>query len=153
MPRFNPDPTQASGGITNLPKDSYTFEVSNFKAFDMSKDLPDGSRKESYGVQFEAKVVSEGAYKGRKIYPRLWLHNDGSRNAAKGFLLAVTGYTSRQENEWNGEYGGKDWSFDTDDKSVGSGWHELSGKLIAADVDVKMLGDMESQTIRWRIYQ
>lgn len=146
-PRFNPNPTEAQGGISNLPKGSYTFEIGETKAFDASKDT-----KESHGVQIQMTVISEGPHKGKKIYPRFWMSSVGGRNATKGFQLAALGFTGKQEEDWNNQFGGKDWGYDTDDKSVGSGWSELKGQLVCADLDITMQGEAEFQSYRWRPY-
>ena len=158
MGKFNPNPTEASGGIVNLPKGSYTFEVGVIKAFDRSKTNPDGSEKPSHGVQVELTVISEGPAKNKKIYPSLFQHNEGSRNMTKAFQLAVLGYTVKNEDDWNKQFGGKDWSYEVDDQkkhlSVGSGWSELKGKVICADLDITMgkVGDAEFQSYKWRPY-
>ena len=147
MPRFNPNPTEAQGGIVNFPKGSYTFEVKGVKPFDSSKP-----EKESHGVMITVEVVNECPQKGKKAYPRLWLSSEGARNAAKSFQLSVFGFTPKQEEEWNSQYGGKDWGYDTDEKVCGAGWMEMVGQLISADLDIQMLGDAEFQQYRWRPY-
>lgn len=151
MPRFNPDPTKATGGIVTLPKDSYTLEIGDITCF---KKEVDGEIK-NHGVQVPLKVVTEGPYKGKTVFARLWMHNQGSQDAAKRFQLAATGYTSKQEAEWNDAFGGKDWGYDTDDKNaVGDGWRELKGKLVVCDIEIQIgQNDMEMQQFKtWRIY-
>ena len=151
MPRFNPDPTKASAGILTLPKDSYTFEIGDVKAF---KKEVDGVLK-NHGLRVALTVVSEGPYKGKTVYPSLWMHNEGSQNATKRFQLAATGHTSKTEEAWNNEFGGADWGYDPDDKNdVGSAWRELKGKLIVGDLEVSMgTNDSEMQNFKaWRVY-
>lgn len=152
MPRFNPDPTKATAGMLILPKDSYTFELGEPKAFIFDKN----PEKVSYGIQYPLIVASEGQFKGRTVMHRLFLHSDAAAGMAKQFQMIAAGYAPLKpgsESAWNDENGGKDWSFDTDDKSVGSGWHELKGKIVSADVDIVEREGNQNQTFKFRVYE
>lgn len=148
MPRFTPNPTEASGGLSNLPKDSYTLKVISAKGFKNKEG-------DKHGVRVGLEVISDGAQKGKKIYPAFYMHNDGGMNMTKAFQLAVTGYTVKQEDDWNAKFGSKDFGYDTDDGSVGNGWSELQGQIVSADLDVtvsKTDATTEFQSFKWRPY-
>jgi len=151
MPRFNPDPTKASAGIVTLPKDSYSFEIGDIKSFKKEKD----GVLVNHGLAVPLTVVSEGPYKGKVVYPRLWMHNEGSQNATKRFQMAATGFGPKQEEEFNDSFGGSDWGYDPDDKNdVGTAWRELKGKVVICDVEVAAgQNDTELQNFKtWRVY-
>lgn len=138
MPRFNPDPTKATGAPIQLTKDTYTFEIGEASPFQFDKD----PTKISYGVQYKLTVVSEGPFKGKSIFARLFQHTDGAQDMAKKFLLAAAGLNPNKpesDTQWNEAYGAKDFSFSIEgqNKSVGDGWNTWKGQMIVADADLK----------------
>ena len=151
---FSFRPSAVVVGIEILPKDSYTFEVGEPKSFIRTSKDPAKNNAENFGVMYPLKVVSEGASKGKTIYQNLWMHSEGGQKAAKGFLMAATGFSQKQEKEYDTKYETADFSYDPNAKTAGAAWHELTGKMIKCDLDVGM--DTEQKEVQkfgfWQAY-
>ena len=153
MPRFTPNPEAASAGPLILDKDDYSFEIVKASAFIFDKN----PEKISHGVQFQLKIATEGQYKGKTLIARCFQHTPASEDMAKKFLLCAAGYDPNKkedEERFNAEFGAKDWSYDTDDKSVGDGWASFNGKIIAGMAQEPKLADggQMNQNINWKPY-
>lgn len=151
---FSFRPSSVVAGFEILPKDSYTFEVGEPKSFKNISKNPDKAGQEIFGVRYPLKVVSEGPKKNKSISTQLWLHTEGGVKMAKGFLMAVSGYKMNDEKAYDDKYDAADWTLDIDNKSCGSAWHELTGKLVNCDLDVQMDDQAREQQKfgNWRIY-
>lgn len=150
MPRVDIDFTKASAsGLTILPADTYTFEIGEPKAF-----ARQGQNGENYGVQFPLKVVG-GEKDGKRVFMSGFMHTEGSLGMTKRFIMTALGYNPRtQEAEFNEKYASADWSLDTDAKTCGSIYHELTGKLIIGELDVRMdnKGQEQQNFKSWLVY-
>lgn len=124
MPRYQPDPTKASFGFPLFQKGMYRLELGEPKSF----AAKDGS---NYGVRVNGKVITSNDHPelvGKQFPISLYMHTEGAENYSKGVYAKALG--CKTDAEFNEKYGGEDWSFNTDDASVGSGWHLLKGTVI-----------------------
>lgn len=135
MPRFNFDPNAVSASIEVLPKDSYEFIIGEPKSF-MRKNR---KGEDSYGIRYPL-VVAEGPHKDKRVFYSIYQQSEGAQAVGKQFLMAALGYdrSSDAEKEYNAAHGGADFSFNTDDQTVGDGWMELKGQRVNGELDVAM---------------
>jgi hypothetical protein len=152
MPRFQPNPEAATAGALILDKGEYAFEVKKLSPFIFDKD----PNKISHGVQATLTVVTEGQYKGKTINARMFMHTSAAEGMSKQFLLSALGLNPARRDEeerFNSEYGAGDWSYDTDDKSLGSAWDVLLGKILTGVAgEPKENNGMLNQNFSWRPY-
>ena len=154
MPRYTPNPAENTAGALILEKADYAMEITKLSAFIFDKN-PD---KISHGVQATCKIVTEGEYKGKTINSRLFYHSSGAADMSKKFLMAALGLNpafKADEERFNSEFGASDWAYDTDDKSLGSGWDVLVGKIIGAAAGEPKLdaaSGMMNQNFSWKPY-
>lgn len=150
MPKYTVNPTEATAGQVILEKGEYAFEITKVAPFIFDKN----PEKISYGVGATVKVTTDGPFKGKTIQARCFQHSDGARDMSKRFVMAALGFDVKQEDLFNAEFGGSDWSFDTDDKSVGDAWRQLEGKILRGDAqEVKMDNQgNQNQNINWKLY-
>ena len=151
MPKFNHNPSDSNAAQLVLEKDTYNFEIGKPSVFIFDKD----PNKVSYGVQYPLTVMSDGKYKGKKIFFRCFQHTDGSRDMAKRFLVAAEGFNPQKQEEeekYNEAYASKDWGFDTDAKTYGDGWEIPVGKLVTADADIKEKDGNMNQNLNFKPY-
>lgn len=151
MPRFEPDPSKVSATIDILDKDDYEFIIGTAKSFAAMND--NGSVK-NHGVRYPIEVA-EGTSKGKKQFQTCYQHTPGSEAFSKQFLMAAYGYdvTPAGEKEFDRDFAGKDWSYDTDSGSVGEVWRGIEGKRVIGSADIgtnKNTGDPMQQFKAWR---
>lgn len=153
MSRFNFPVADVAAGQEIFPPDTYNFEVGNsVKAFE-GKEKEDGTK--AYGIRLRLKIVSEGPHKNKGIPMSFYLHNEVSQQMTKRFIMAVLGYSQKQEKEFDAAYGAKDWSFDTETGEVGEVYRELEGKLVTCELAIqpnKQTGDEQQNFKRWMVY-
>lgn len=150
MPIYNNDPSKVVAGFTVLPKDSYEFIVGEPKAFEKT-----GQKGVNYGVRFPL-VVATGPMEGTKAQPHVcYEHTQDAEAFGKQFKMAALGFGKGREEEkrFDKEYGGKDWSFDTDSGGVGDAWREMVGKRVIGDYDIGInpnSGEEQQKVLGWR---
>lgn len=134
MPRYESNPSAVQSSIEVLPKDDYEFVVGEPKAFERT-----GAKGVNYGVRY-GLTVGSGDYNGKRTVVTLYEHTEGAQSMAKRFKMAALGYAGgrAEEKRFDAEWGGKDWSFDTDSGSVGDAWRELVGQRVVGSLDVRM---------------
>lgn len=153
MPRIVPDPTKAVSGFLTYPKGEYVVEIRDPKSF---YTPPRPGKNENYGVRFDGKIISsidQPGFVGKPFPVQCFQHTDGALDFSKGIQMAALG--CKKDEEFNEKYGGEDWSFNTDDKSCGEGWHKMSGQVIKVTIgDVKMdptTGDEQTGNMKYSI--
>lgn len=133
MPRYQPDMNKASFTFPIFQKGLYTLEIGEPKSF---AKMENGAAK-NFGVRAPAKVVQSDDYPdmvGKNFQPiNFYYHSDGGINYSKGVLAAILGASS--DDDFNQRFGSMDWVFNTEDNSVGQGWHDLRGKLVIVECD------------------
>lgn len=139
MPRYEPDPSKVSATIVVLPKDRYEFIVGEPKAYERTTKK---NSLQQYGVMFPL-TVAEGPLKDKKIFFNGGQDNDIAQSVTKQFCMAAMGFSLNEQGEadFNHKYNHDDWSYNTDDKSVGEFWKKLKGKRVNCDVDITMADD------------
>lgn len=132
MPRYEHDPSTVSASLFVFPKDEYEFKVGRPRAFERTA----AKGHQSYGVRFPL-TCTQGQYAGKKSVFSIYLHSDGAAGMGKRFEIAAAGYDVNDANEarYNDESKGKDFSYDTDNGEVGSGWLEFEGTSVMCDVE------------------
>jgi hypothetical protein len=148
--KFSFDPTAVQAGMVVLPKDDYEFVLGEPKVFYRVKE--DGN--ESYGITVPLLVVSEGEFKGKRIFPQFYLHTEAAWPMLKGFQLAALGFNVNQESQFNAQYKAEngEWDIDFENKTLGDFWRKLTGQRISATAEVKpntVTGTDQNQ-FRWR---
>lgn len=136
MPNYNYDPSSAVASFEVFPKDEYEVQIGEPKAF--IKQSGEGDKAhDSYGIRFPL-IIKEGAYAGKKMFYSTYLHSEGGQSFAKRFQMAALGYGKGkpEEDRFNNDMRGKDWSFDPETGGVGDAWREFVGKRIIVAVDV-----------------
>lgn len=131
MPRYTPNPTNVIAGFAVYPKGVYYIELGTPVAF----ATKEGSDKSNYGINFPAKIVSsidQPSWVGKPMPTRCFQHSDGGLSYSKGIQMAALGV--KKDDEFNEKFGGEDWSFDTDDKSCGGGWHKMANQVIGVEI-------------------
>lgn len=134
--RYEHDPSKVVASLTILPKDDYEFVVGRPKAFERTAS----KGHQSYGIRFPLSVVG-GPQDGKKTVYTIYLQSDGGAQMGKRFQMAVAGFATNEKNEklYDAEVAGKDWSYNTDDGSVGEEWLAYEGKHVCCDVDVEQI--------------
>lgn len=146
MPRYDFNPEAVTATIEVLPKGDYEFIVGEPKSF-MRKNR---KGEDSYGIGFPLVLAEDanGKRKGTRIFFNTYQQSEGAQAIAKQFLMAVHGYkrTEEDEKKFNAEFAGKDWGFNTDDKSVGDAWMSAKGKRVKGSLDVGINEENGNQT-------
>lgn len=140
MPVFNNDPSKVSAGFTVLPKDDYELIIGSPKAFFKTGQ---NGKADNYGVRFPLTVAS-GPYQGKKSVPaNLYEHTEDAQSFGKQFKMAALGYGKGREEEerFDKDQAGKDWSFDTDSGACGDAWNEMTGKRVVGSYDIQIATD------------
>jgi hypothetical protein len=152
MPRFTPDPTKVTTGFPVYPKGSYVVEIGEPKTFfNPGKD----GKGDNFGVRFAGKIVEPTEFAGKPYSIQCMQHTEGSQSFSKNYQMAALGYNPSDNDSqaaFNTEKGMADWSFNTDDNTVGDGWHEMKGKVIRLDLDTAMDKDQKEQQKVSKIY-
>lgn len=150
MPRYDNDPTKVVASFEVLPKDDYEFIVGEPSSFERTA----AAGHQSYGVRFPL-VVAEGAMQGKRFMHTCYEHSEGAQTMGKQFLMACLGYGKgrAEEQRFNKDMAGEDWSFDTDTKAVGDAWRKPVGKRVVGSLDIQISnsGDEQQQTKGWRV--
>lgn len=145
MPRYNHDPSLVSASLFVFPKDEYEFKIGRPRAFERTAS----KGHQSYGVRFPLTCTS-GPHAGKKSVFSIYLHSEGAAGMGKRFQIAAAGYDVNDRNEklFDAENAGKDWSYDTDNGDVGTGWLEYEGVSVVCDVDVQPQKDDKGQDVK-----
>ena len=148
MPRYDFSPDAVFATIPVLPKGEYEFIVGEPKAFLRQNQ----KGQDSYGIRFPLVTAetSNGVKKGTRIFFNTYQQSEGAQAIAKQFAMAVFGFkrTDEEEQRFNSEFAGKDWSFNTDTGVVCDAWMELKGKRITGSVDVQANRDHPDQLMQ-----
>lgn len=143
MPRFTPDPTKATFGFPVFQKGVYRIELGEPKSF---FGVGKGGKPDNYGVRYPAKVIDSDNHEmvGKNFNPiTLYQHSEGACNYSKQVEAAILG--TRNDEEFNTDYGSEDWSFNTDDGSCGSGWYLLKGQVVDVEVGDPSVNENQDQ--------
>lgn len=127
MPRFTPDPTKVASGFLTYPKGTYRVELGQAQSF-ISKNK---AGVENHGVKFTGKIVSSidnPAFVGKPHPITCYQHTEGSEAFSKAIQMAALG--CKKDAEFDAKFGTEDWTYNTDDKSAGEGWHKMDGQVI-----------------------
>lgn len=165
MPRYNPDPSKVAFGFAKYEKGIYRLEIGEPKAFAF-KDKTDPTKETSWGVRLPAKVIASDDYPamvGKQFNPiNLFKHSEGGETYSKGVEAAILG--AKNDEEWNNKYLGMDFSYNTDDGSVGDYYHLLKGKIVDVECgepekpkdkqgNVQEEKDTQTNVVRFRIVE
>lgn len=154
MPRFEHNPANVAASIEVFPKDDYEFIVGEPKPFHGITKSGKNEGKENYGMRF-ALSIGRGDYQGKRTVYTIFEHNEGSQSVGKQFKMAVLGFGKgrAEEQRFDAEFGGKDWSFDTDSGEVGDAWREMTGQRVTGSLDVEQgqNGDEQQSWKGWRV--
>lgn len=150
MPIYNNDPSKVVATFEVLPKDDYEFIIGEPKAFEKT-----GDKGVNYGVRFPLTVAT-GPMEGKKGSPvSCYQHTEGAQQYSKGFLMAAAGFGKgrAEEQRFDSEAAGKDWSFDTESGQCGDAWRELTGKRVVGIYDIELnpqTGEQQQKVVGFR---
>lgn len=149
MPRFEANPASVTTSLEVFPKDDYEFVIGEPKTF-FRQNSKGG---DSYGIRLPL-TIGTGDYQNKRTLVSLYFQSEGAQSMAKQFQMAALGYGKgrTEEERFNKDWGGKDWSFDTDSGAVGDAWRELVGNRVVGTLDVTISdsGDEQQQFKGWR---
>lgn len=138
MPRYDFNPDAVSATIEVLPKGEYEFQIGEPKAFGRKN----AQGNDSFGIRFPLVLAEDanGKRKGTRIFFNTYQQSEGAQAIAKQFLMAVHGFKRNEagEREFNEAFRGKDWSFDTDNGTVGDAWMSAKGQRVKGELDVSI---------------
>ena len=135
MPQYQPDFSSVAAGFELLPEGIYEFKVGVGKTFE--KNHPKSGLSHGVGFLLEVTEILEGGSSdalGKKAYFRCRCQDETAMSFSKQFVMAVLGYSLKDERTFNSERGDADWSYDTEDNSLGELWQELAGGTVQAAV-------------------
>jgi len=144
MPRYEFDPSKDQAGMVVLPKGTYEFIVGEPKSFIRKNS----KNEDSYGVRYPL-TVADGEKKGTRISYSTYYQSEGGRGMAKQFLMAVLGYKARgegsqgEEDRFNNDFRGQDWSFDPEEGAVGDAFRAVVGQRVIGILDVQPAKDRD----------
>jgi hypothetical protein len=151
-PRFEFDPTTVVASMEVFPKGEYEFQIGEPKSFlrQAGEDKHD-----SFGVMYPLVIKLPSEYDGKRTVFSTYYQSEGSQAMAKQFMMAVLGYGKGkpEEDRFDRDMRGKDWSFDPETRSVSDVYRELSGKRVIGTLDVSKntnTGDPQQQFKSWR---
>lgn len=148
MPTFNFDPNKAQVSFDVLPKGEYEFTIGEPKPFFRQNS----KGEDSYGIRFAMKCVTPGL-ESKRVQPySCYMQSEGGQSFTKQFLMAALGYEKgpKEEQRFNEDMGGKDWSFDPESGSVGSAYSGAQGSRIIGIVDVSIDKDTGAEQQQWK---
>ena len=151
MPRFNIDPSKVSATIEVFEKGDYEFAIIGEPKTFMRKNR---KGDDSFGVRYQLEIKSDGPANGKKLLVSCYQQSEGAQSMTKQFFMAVLGYQRKasEEQRFNNDFAGADWSFDTDSGMVGDMWRTIIGKRVACSLDVGISDSGEQQQVfkQWR---
>jgi len=139
MPQYQPDLTTVAAGFELLPDGVYEFKIGPPKPWE--KNDPDKGL--SHGVRYllEVRELLEGEdaslVKGKKSIFTCRCHDDIGMSFSKQFVMAALGYSGKEEAKFNEDMKEADWSYDTEDLSVGDIWEAVAGKIVVATLGTR----------------
>ncbi len=148
MPRFEPDPSKVSATIDILDKDDYELIIGEPKAFASKNE--DGTIR-NHGVRFGV-TVAEGPSKDKKQFNTCYQHTPGSEGFSKQFVMAAYGYdvTPSGEREFDRDFAGKDWGYDTDTGTCGEVWQGMANRRVVGSADIGTNPTTKEPTQQWK---
>lgn len=135
-PRFEFDPTTVVASMEVFPKGEYECVIGEPKSFlrQAGEDKHD-----SFGIRYPLVLKLPSEYDGKRTLFSTYYQSEGSQAMAKQFMMAVLGYGKGkpEEDRFDREYRGKDWSFDPETGGVADIYRELTGKRVIGTFDVQ----------------
>jgi hypothetical protein len=149
--KYEFDPNAVSATFEVFPKDDYEFSFGEPKAFERTNR----KQQQSYGVRYGLTITTEGPFKGKKSSVSCYMHSEGGQAMAKQVIMAALGYkrTPEEEQRFNRDFAGQDWSFDPDNGSCGAVWRSIAGKRAVCSLDVgknEENGEEQQKFASWR---
>lgn len=149
--RFEFDPTTVVASIEVFPKGEYEFVVGKPKAFARTNQ----QGKDSFGVRYPL-VIGSGQLEGKRTVFSTYYQSEGAQAMAKQFMMAALGYGKQrsEEERFDREQRGKDWSFDPATGDCGDAYTQLDGMRVIGSVDqqpnINKPDEMMQQFKSWR---
>jgi hypothetical protein len=148
MKSFDFNISQISSGIKTLDKGRYEVIVlSEPKAyFTKGKDHPVTGEpgQDRFGVRMTFRVAEGDEKDQNLIYSPNFGGEYPESGLAKQALMAVHGFTTQTESEFNAQFADKNYSLDFNDVNapiIGDGWKEMKGKRLIVNLDVNFAKD------------
>lgn len=136
-PQYQYDPSKHSASFETFPKDQYEVQVGEPKAFLRQNQ----KGEDSYGIRFPL-TLKGGQFDGKRTMYSAYLNGEGG-GFAKQFMMAALGYKLDQnsERQFDADFTGQDWSYDTETGAVGDMWRKATGQRMVVDLDVEPAKD------------
>ena len=135
-PRFEFDPTTVVASMEVYPKGEYEFVIGEPKSFQRQAGE---DKHDSFGIRYPLVIKAPDEYDGKRTVFSTYYQSEGSQAMAKQFIMAVLGYGKGkpEEERFDRDMRGKDWSFDPETGAVGDIYRELTGKRVIGSLDVQ----------------
>lgn len=153
-PKYSADLSTVSTGFPVLKPGEYEFQVGDPQSF---KRLAGEDKHESYGIGVSLTVVEvidgDATAKGKKPYRQFYMQNKEGWGFAKAFVMACLGYKNNDvdQQRFDNDVKGQDWSFNTDDKSVGEMWKKIRGTRVICAVELGQPDQSGNPTQKWLV--
>jgi len=151
--RMNFDMTKETAGILILDSGEYEFTIVDVSIFERTRNNPDGTTDDIYGLRYKLSVDGNDQYDGKTIINDLYMHTPKTGSLNKAFVMAGHGYDVRNEAQFNDTFSDPSvWNIDWDEKVIGDAWKGVVGRKIKALVTRKTRSDdpnQEQNQFRW----
>jgi hypothetical protein len=100
----------------------------------------EGKPKDDGSVSIAANLrlqMTTGPAAGKSIFSMLWVHTEDALRIAKQAQMAIYGYTSKQEEEFDSWSDQQDWLIDAQANELGTAWTDMKGRVVKLKLDVK----------------
>lgn len=136
MPRYEFDPSTVVASMEVFPKGEYEFQIGEPKSF---LKVATDDKKDSFGIRYPLVAKLPGEYDGKRNIFNTYYQSEGSQSFAKQFMMAALGYGKgkQEEDRFDADMRGKDWSFDPNDGSVGDAYRQLAGQRVIGILDIQ----------------
>lgn len=91
---------------------------------------------QSIAVNVRMQMLN-GPAAGKSVFAMLWVHTEEALRITKQAQMAIYGYTSKQEDEYNAWDAEQDWLIDASTNEIGEGWTNMVGRTVCLKLDVK----------------
>src|SRR3982751_862294 len=134
-PRFEFDPSTVAASIETFPKGEYEVIVGEPKTFVRQAGE---DKHDSFGIRYSLVIKQPDEYDGKRTVFSTYYQSEGSQAMAKQFMMAVLGYGKGkpEEERFDRDVRGKDWSIDFESGTVGEMYRELTGKRVIGSFDI-----------------
>ena len=161
MTRFAPDFTKVSAGMKIFPRGDYELKVTKTKPIYYEKKDDEGDETGEFvaacqvNVEMVGQVGNDGQLdrkdEGESVAPlKLYIHSQKAWGMTKGMIMAILGYTSEEEKDFNAAMADTDFSVEAgegEEAVLGGSWARLEGQHFVGRLDKRSYKGREQQDV------